>query len=1263
MNQLLEHLTDHWFAGLLLLAALVAAGLHLFLRKSAEPPFRILSLLAALALALASVGGFLFSWWFGIRLHLGEGRILDFGGEVLGHPVPVVAWLMPLAMVVFFGMLLVVFLSGKWWAPLGYAVAAVLMLGLGALITEPAGKALESALAVLGTLEFANLLTLTLLALVPIVFVISLYTLKSLTPLRRWIIIGLRCLVILLLVLALADVRASQPGDTTVVIFVVDASLSVPEAGSVFLPIEDGLTMPVETQEVIQNWINTMVESREKRDYARLQFGVIYFGAQARLVRSPTDAPRLNVKFRDIVDNVDRNYTNIQDAINLAMASFPEGVSKRIVLLTDGNENLGNVESQVLLAKSNDVQIDVVPLGKGKRKTNEILVQGIEAPPEIEEGAATRIQVSVRSLFPGIVEGRLNVQQKVDLGDKGDQWIEVPGSPRQKARLKPGINTFIFDQPKRSEKEKQPAYSFRAEFTPERSKLDGSDEWNGKKDNGKDPLPGDLKENNSATTHIVASRGKSRILLLEAQDGAFDFLEANLPTAKNPLTRDNPRFDFVRRNVGTLPQPKDLGAFLSGFDCVMLGNLPASSISKEQQEIIKSNTHDQGCGLIMIGGPESYGAGAWQGTPIEEALPVDTNIRSFRVQGKVGLVMIMHASEMAKGNYWQKQIAKTAVQELSDTDEVGILEWGGLTGGHGWFTELKPIEDVGKDMLLARIDKLSPGDMPDFGGALRKAYDALADEKRDLVGRHVIIISDGDPQQTDATVLADMKKKKITVTTIGVATHGVAEDTKMRDIAKQTGGRYHKVDDPSKLPGIYLKETRLITQDFLYEKRFTPELMRRTGPTQDLPKELPDLKGFVRTQPKPAVSVITLIKTPKIAGHEFPILAYWNYGLGKAVAFTSDAHNLLENKQSLLWSSPWFDAKVYGSFWESLIDWAVRPVEKHKMTMITDTRDGRTRVTVVVRDDKGRPPRGIEVKGAITTPGALHPDKRGFELKFEQKRPGVFEAEFKAEEAGSYFINATALDSKTKQLFDSVRGGVSIPYSPEFADIESNTELVENIARLTDGKVFDEKDLQEMYVQGLLTGKASLPDADDAKKLPKLAGKEKKDAEARHDELARELLQQVCRNGPPPSRARLPVWFWLVFAASLALLLDVAIRRVAIEPEKIWNTSHAYWERLRGRAAPTAQSAQFFDRLRSRKAQVGEVLGKARAEKRFEAPHKPVAAPPAADEPARPAAPTPTAAPRPPRQDAPAEPGEEGDYGGRLLRAKKRAQKDREKEQ
>jgi uncharacterized membrane protein len=679
--------------------------------------------------------------------------------------------------------------------------------------------------------------------------------------------------------------------------------------------------------------------------------------------------------------------------------------------------------------------------------------------------------------------------------------------------------------------------------------------------------------------------------------------------------------------VGTpdlLPSDKDkLAVFLSSFDCVILHNLPAEAFTDEQQELLRSNTADQGCGLIMIGGPDSFGAGGWQNTPVERALPVDTDIKSFKVQGKVGLAMIMHASEAAKGNYWQKQIAKLAIRELSPIDEVGILHYDGL-GGHKWHI---PMQEIGDNVesLMVKVDTLQPGDMPDFDPGLKMSHGVLTEPDRQLVNRHVIIISDGDPTQNDKKLLAQMRQDKVTVSTVGVATHGAPSDQALLAIAQATKGRFYNVKNAALLPSIYLKETRIISQSFLFEQRFRPSEIARRGPTEGLPRQLADLYGFVRTTAKPSVLVDVPIQTPRIGGQEFPLLAYWHYGLGKAVAFTSDA---FPGAGRPFWARDWVGEQYYAKFWEQVIDWALRPVESKNLVMTTEYRDGKVVVTVDARDEKNQPRTDLVLRGGVTTPNDK-PDAPEVRLRFEQKGSGVYVAEFKAEEAGSYFVNAAAVrrvskDGKeTEEVVDSVRAGATIPYSPEFADLESNTSLMKTLAEMTGGNVYEDSE------KGLAEA-------------------------ARSGELFRPGLAQV--------RSLQPIWFWLVLLTGLLLVLDVAVRRIALDPAQGVGAAERAWNYFRGRPQAAAHTPEFLERLKSRKAQVSESIDKSRAERRFEAGEIPTAAPPpgAADLPT--ASPTPEARPAQlPAAIGPDQPKEADDYASRLLRAKKRIQEERDR--
>src|SRR5262249_52639881 len=153
----------------------------------------------------------------------------------------------------------------------------------------------------------------------------------------------------------------------------------------------------------------------------------------------------------------------------------------------------------------------------------------------------------------------------------------------------------------------------------------------------------------------------------------------------------------------------------------------------------------------------------------------------------------------------------------------------------------------------------------------------------------------------------------------------------------------------------------------------------------------------------------------------------------------------------VIWDRDWAKWEKYAPFWEQVIDWSLRPVESKQMTMTTEYRDGKVHVTVTARDAKGRPIIDLNLKGRGMTPGSQI-DEKG--LKFEPANSGVYEAEFKAEEAGSYFITAAAMGVQVQKdaagnvkldaqgrpierevMLDSTRAGVTVPYSPEFADL------------------------------------------------------------------------------------------------------------------------------------------------------------------------------------------------------------------------------------
>src|SRR4030065_235309 len=72
--------------------------------------------------------------------------------------------------------------------------------------------------------------------------------------------------------------------------------------------------------------------------------------------------------------------------------------------------------------------------------------------------------------------------------------------------------------------------------------------------------------------------------------------------------------------------PKDAAA-LQKYDGVILSNVSSLKMTKKQMEGIRDYVREQGGGLILLGGGESFGLGGSYRTPIEEALPVTMEVK------------------------------------------------------------------------------------------------------------------------------------------------------------------------------------------------------------------------------------------------------------------------------------------------------------------------------------------------------------------------------------------------------------------------------------------------------------------------------------------------------------------------------------------------------------------------------------------------------------------------------------------------------------
>jgi uncharacterized membrane protein len=1003
--------------------------------------------------------------------------------------------------------------------------------------------------------------------IVPPLILISLRSLAGLGRFRKVVAILLRSVVVTALVLAVAELQVVRTNDKLTTLFLVDVSQSIPR----------------DLQGPMREYVNETVRTHKRAgDLA----GVIVFGKEPRVESPPTAFPNDLMGLESIVDP---EYTDLASALKLALATFPEETARRIVVLSDGNENRGTALEQALAAKGLNVQIDVLPIDY--RYDREVLVEKIALPPDVKKGETVNINVVVRASAP--TKGTLQIYEKRDnyrSSAGGEQPVPV--------ELKRGVNVFTLKQTII-----QPDfYTFTAEFIPEA----GS---------------GDRRAINNIAEGFTQARGEARVLLIEGKRGEHNELVQALRDKGLEVTVLFAGEVQGAGVVGGDPLPSDL-AQLQPFDTVILGNVPKDVFSEAQLQLLETNVHDMGAGLIMLGGEMSFGAGGWLNSPVERALPVDMQIRSMKVQVKSATVMIMHATEIPEGNYWMKVIAQEALKTLAPYDYAGMLHW---NNQESWVFTVQPI-GANRTGMLRAIDRMTPNDMPDFGAAVQKAMQGLLSAK-DAGTRHIIIISDGDPAPPPAALINQLIQSKITVTTVLTAAHSndLGSLNRMKAMAMQTKGRFYNVTNPKALPKIYQKEARLISRPLIFEgppPAWLPIVDYPSEPITGLPAVLPPISGLVLTSRKENELVEVPLKSPLPLGQENPLLAHWTYGLGRSVAFTADAGRK--------WATQWPSWDSYEAFWSQVVRWSLRPVDRGNLTLALRREEGRIKVVVDALDKDDQFLNFLQIRGIV-----VKPDLGRESVELAQVAPGRYEGTIEGAEArGNYFVSLGYVGPEGTQGI--LQTGVSVPYSDEYRELQSDPETLATLAAVTDGEVLSWK-----------TRRDGLPD------VPRTAA-------------ATDVFRRDRFTVPP--RSFQDLWPDLLWLAALLFLADVAVRRIAPDLERMRRALANQWQALRGREV--APPVEYMEKLKSRKAEVTEQIDRTRSATRFEPPPLPTPSGPlgeplleetagAGAEPTRATRPHPEGPRLAPSGPAPAEPES---YTNRLLRAKQKVWEERDKE-
>ncbi len=535
-----------------------------------------------------------------------------------------------------------------------------------------------------------------------IIVLMGMRSLGGLGPARKWVAISVRLLVLAVLILILGRALWEQRHRDMEVMILHDVSDSMNN-----LADWPGRDAPTEKErrtrlDATDSYFRSLSTDPTKRPDDRI--GLIRFDKFARVDAMPNKELRLDT--RSIVKP--EGGTDIGTAIQLALATMSPDAMHRLILYSDGGNNVGDVEPAINAAVAQHVPIDVVPVKYDIQ--NDISVDRFVAPAWKREGEAFNLTVVLRNTNPINVKGKLTVVEKYP--DRTINLDVAPGTDKPKERavtLKPGPNVEIVRVPPVYE---SGVHRFEAVFEPEGAgaggvstsiATPGGAAGGGAGGGGADAAAKskvDAVDDNNSAQAFTFVKGKQQILYVDntvlpgqQRPGEMgDYLVQQMLGMKDDPRR--PGEGIVLKSISIDQFPKDV-VELQNYDAVILNNVPKGSVldseggthlsglSNEQDIMLRTYVHDLGGGLLVIGGDQAFGAGGWQGSELEKVLPVDMEIPAQRQIGKGALVMIMHACEMPQGNYWGEQCALKAVETLSSRDEVGVIsyDWGG-NGNH-----------------------------------------------------------------------------------------------------------------------------------------------------------------------------------------------------------------------------------------------------------------------------------------------------------------------------------------------------------------------------------------------------------------------------------------------------------------------------------------------------------------------------------------------------------------------------------------------------
>jgi hypothetical protein len=357
--------------------------------------------------------------------------------------------------------------------------------------------------------------------------------------------------------------------------------------------------------------------------------------------------------------------------------------------------------------------------------------------------------------------------------------------------------------------------------------------------------------------------------------------------------------DLLAANKFDFSPAKTLPDSLDDTQLVVFNNINFEAMKMSDKQRLEKFVQGGGGALWIAGENNMYVDKKGQPEdPLERTFPAKLAPPREPEDTAVTLVMDKSASMEGKKIELSRAAAAGVVDNLRPEDQVGILIF---DNSYQWAVPISPASDK------ARLKRLIAGITPDGGtqipAALAEAYRRMLPLENTKY-RHIVLLTDGISEEGDAMRMAkDALAHKITISTIGLGQD--VNKPFLEKIATLAGGKSYFLTDPSALEQILLHDVKEHTGNVAVEK---PIQVSVKHPSDLLDKidtaKIPDLAGYVRFDAKPTADEVL-----EADGRD-PLLIHWQYGLGRATVFASDAKSR--------WSANWIKWDGFDTLWTNI---------------------------------------------------------------------------------------------------------------------------------------------------------------------------------------------------------------------------------------------------------------------------------------------------------------------------------------------------------